>query len=182
MAPEPLKLWPFAEGDSSQLIAQIPNARFLLQWAGPEYVFPLDSAQLRETLARTGGTTPSFKVCKAVLPRTAVTVGHVQLMDIDRRAGTCVLGRVLIFREHRGGGLGAPLVRAAVREAFAGLGLSEVTLRVFAFNQPAVATYERVGFIRSLLGPGFHEINGDSWEVLAMELSRERWLELSAAE
>lgn len=133
-------------------------------------------------MTKTEGASPSFKVYKAVLSGADATVGHVQLMDIDRQSATCVLGRVLIFREHRGRGLAVPLVRSAVGEAFAGLGLKEVTLLVFAFNRPAVATYERVGFVRSSAGPLSHDINGSTWEVLVMELSRERWSEISAAE
>ena len=177
---EPLELRPFGEEDFARLIARVPDARFLLQWSGPEYAFPLDSRQLRETLARTRGKTPSFKVYKAVLSGAALTVGHVQLMDIDYESGTCDLGRVLIFPEHRGTGLGKPLVSSALHEAFAGLGLREVTLRVFAFNRPAVATYESVGFVKSRPGPETHQVDGESLDVLAMELSRERWSELSA--
>ena len=178
MACEPLDLRPFGEGDFAQLIGHVADARFLLQWSGPEYVFPLDARQLRETLARTRGKTPSSKVFKAILSGAAVTVGHVQLLDIDYESGTCVLGRVLIFPEHRGKGLGKPLVGSAVAVAFAALGLREVTLRVFALNQPAVATYESVGFVKSSPDPDHHEVEGETWEIFAMELSRERWSEL----
>jgi RimJ/RimL family protein N-acetyltransferase len=180
VAYEPLELRPFDARDFAQLIAQVPDARFLLQWSGPEYAFPLDSRQLRETLAKTRGKTPSFKVYKAVLSGAAATIGHVQLMDIDYESGTCILGRVLIFPEHRGKGLGKFLVRSALHEAFAGLGLREVTLRVLAFNRPAVATYESVGFVKSRPGPGPHLVDGESWDVFAMELSQARWWELNA--
>ena len=178
MAHEALELRPFDEGDFAQLIDQVPDAGFLLQWSGPEYSFPLDSHQLSETLAKTTGRGASFKVYKAVLSSAAGSVGHIQLMDIDYESGACVLGRVLIFREHRGKGLGELLVRSALHEAFAGLGLRQVTLLVFAFNEPAVATYESVGFVRSRPDPSPHHIDRQSWEVLAMELSRERWQEL----
>jgi RimJ/RimL family protein N-acetyltransferase len=179
MTDRPLELRCFGQADFAQLIAQVPDAGFLLQWSGPEWSFPLDFRQLREALAKTRGKQPAFKIYKAVLPGGAATVGHVQLMDIDYDGGTCVLGRVLIFPHHRGTGLGKPLVGAAMEEAFAGLGLREVSLKVFAFNQPALRTYEGLGFTRSTADPEFHELGGTSLEVLNMALRRERWLELT---
>ena len=173
MGAESLRLVAFEEGDFDQLIAAVPDARFLLQWAGPKYTYPLNAAQLRKTLATTLGETPSSKVYKAVLPGAPEPVGHVQLRDIDPESGTCVLGRVLIFRDHRGRGLGKAMVALALDEAFAGLGLSRVSLRVVAFNVAAIATYERLGFIRSLPGPIQHRFEDETWEVLTMGLSRE---------
>jgi RimJ/RimL family protein N-acetyltransferase len=181
MAAGSLELRSFGEGDFAQLIAQVPDAPFLLQWSGPEWTFPLDFRQLRELQAKTRGRAPSFKVYKAVAPVTGRTVGHIQLMDIDYRTGSCVLGRVLIFLEERGKGLGEPLVRAVLDQAFAELGLNQISLLVFAFNQPAVRTYARVGFTRSSPDPLPHEMDGQSLEVRAMELSSDHWLALARA-
>jgi RimJ/RimL family protein N-acetyltransferase len=170
-----IRLEPFGPRDFGSLLAEIPDARFLLQWAGPEYIFPLDAEQLRRTLARTAGDVPSLLAFRAMLAGTGETVGHVQLMGIDQSRSTCVLGRVLVFADHRGKGLGASLVRSALVEAFVGLALNSVALHVFAFNEPAVAVYERVGFVRSGpdLGPRLFE--NEAWPVLRMELARERF-------
>ena len=43
-------LLPFETNDVDELIAELTDARFLLQWAGPRYTYPLDGAQLRDTL------------------------------------------------------------------------------------------------------------------------------------
>jgi RimJ/RimL family protein N-acetyltransferase len=177
MIGEAIELLPFTRDDFDPLIAQVPDARFLLQWSGPEWIFPLDVSQLDETLGKAKGHSPSFKVFKAVLPPSPVAVGHVQLMHIDYESETCVLGRVLIFCEHRGKGLGAPLVMAALDEAFVHLGLREVSLKVFAFNKPAVHTYETVGFVTSGCDVEPSEIDRETWEVLSMKLGRERWAE-----
>jgi hypothetical protein len=59
MENELIKLQTFDESDFNQLIAAIPDARFLLQWAGPKYNFPLDVSQLKDTLAKTTGEQPS---------------------------------------------------------------------------------------------------------------------------
>jgi hypothetical protein len=79
---ELIELQPFSEGDFSQLMTEIPNARFLLQWVGPKYTFPLDAAQLSDSLAYSNGEKPSFKIFKVIRSDTTRTVGHVQLMGI----------------------------------------------------------------------------------------------------
>ena len=50
-----LELKPFTEDDCERLIGWIPDARFLMLWAGPDYSWPLDRKQLLATLERTRG-------------------------------------------------------------------------------------------------------------------------------
>lgn len=167
----------FDEGDFAQLIAAIPDAPSHLRWAGPEYAYPLDPTELKETLAKTTGAAPSFKVYKAVLAGRNETVGHVQLVDIDYAKSTCVLGKVLIFPAHRGKGLGRSMVRAALREAFTVLRLHEVTLSVFDSNDAAIAIYRSLGFVRRSPDPAALPFEGESWRAVRMALTRERWSE-----
>ncbi|MBN1321213.1 MAG: GNAT family N-acetyltransferase [Thermoleophilia bacterium] len=169
-----LELREFNESDFDQLIAAMPNSRAHLLWAGPEYTYPLTAGQLKETLSKTTGETPSFKVYKAVLSDAERVVGHVQLMDIDRTESRCVLGKVLIFPAHRGRGFGRSLVRAAVEEAFAVLGLREMTLLVFDFNKAAIVTYESVGFVSAPPHPGVLPFEDETWQAIRMALTSER--------
>jgi len=37
---EQIRLQAFEEGDFDRLIAEVPDGRFLLQWAGPKYTYP----------------------------------------------------------------------------------------------------------------------------------------------
>jgi RimJ/RimL family protein N-acetyltransferase/glycosyltransferase involved in cell wall biosynthesis len=74
-------------------------------------------------------------------------VGCVSLYDIDRRAGTAELGRLLIGRaEDQGRGYASDACRAILGHAKDGLGLTRVYLRVVADNTPAITLYERLGF------------------------------------
>ena len=68
----------FEESDFTQLINAVPDDRFLLQWAGPKYIYPLDAAQLNETLAKSTGLKPSFAVFKAIKTGVSEPVGHIQ--------------------------------------------------------------------------------------------------------
>ena len=141
-----IKLQPFNKSDFNQLIAEIPDARFLLQWAGPKYAYPPDTAQLSDTLANTSGEKPSFKVFKGIRSNTSEVIGHIQLMDIDYNAASCILGRVLIFQKYRGYGFGKAMVKEVVKVAFDNLHFAEITLGVFDFNTRAIDVYKRIGF------------------------------------
>ncbi|RJR21685.1 MAG: N-acetyltransferase [Desulfobacteraceae bacterium] len=171
-----LHLEPFDETDAFQLIREIPDDRFLLQWAGPKYRFPLDMAQIMDTLAKTCGKDPSHKVFKAVLKGHSETIGHIQLMDIDYGHKNCVLGRVLIFSGYRGRGFGSQMIECAVRYAFDGLGMSEITLGVFDFNQSAIATYRKVGFKVFQVNRGARPFRDEIWNVLKMRITRNAWM------
>jgi len=158
------------------LIAAVADARFLLQWAGPKYTYPLDVSQLKETLAKTTDEQPSFKVLKAIRSNTSETVGHIQLMDIDYSTASCVLGRVLIFPDHRGNGLGKAMVRLAVKDAFEKLGLDEIRLNVFDFNEIAIATYKSIGFIDYQIKKGALKFQNETWNVIKMKLNKDQEL------
>jgi RimJ/RimL family protein N-acetyltransferase len=176
-----IELQPFKESDFIKLIAEIPNARFLLQWAGPRYTYPLDSAQLSDTLSNTTGEKPSFQVFKAIRSGTSEAVGHIQLMDIDYNAASCVLGRVLIFQKYRGNGFGKSMVREAVKFVFENLYLAEVTLGVFDFNTPAIDTYKSIGFAEFQFNKGVRHFQNESWNVIKMRLSKNSWLHRNVA-
>ncbi len=171
-----IELHPFTESDFSRLIAEITNARFLLQWAGPKYTYPLDTAQLIHTLANTIGKKPSYQVFKAVRSDTSESVGHIQLMDIDYKALSCVLGRVIIFQKHRGNGFGKAMMQRTVKFAFENLYLAEVTLGVFDFNTPAIDTYTSIGFSEFQFIKSAQQFQNKSWNVIKMKLSKNSWL------
>ncbi len=171
-----IRLQNFGGKDFNQLISAIPDARFLLQWAGPKYTYPLDFAQLNDTLAKTDGEQPSFKVFKATKVDGSEAIGHIQLMDIDYNNSSCILGRVLIFSEYRGRGFGKKLVNCAVEYAFVILGLHEITLGVFDFNQSAIVTYKRIGFVEYQFNKGARQFQNENWNVIKMKLKKDQWL------
>ena len=170
-----IKLQPFEKSDYARLMGEICDARFLLQWAGPKYGYPLDEAQLNETMALTRGEKPLFKVFKAHAKNPAETVGHIQLMTIDYVAKTCALGRVLIYKKHRGQGFGKAMVQAAAAFAFEYLNLKGVTLGVFDFNTPAIATYKKIGFFEYEFVKGARQFQDESWNIIRMKLCRSNW-------
>ena len=142
-----LSLQKFTPEDIPRLISWIPDADFLLQWAGPAYHFPLDEDQLLETWKHSQTRPPEHLLFKAVDTETGEVVGHVELLRLNQPKGQATLGRVLIGPpDLRGQGLGQELVGAALEEAFEKYDLEQVELGVFPFNRRAVRLYEHVGF------------------------------------
>jgi RimJ/RimL family protein N-acetyltransferase len=171
-----IELRPFEETDIPRLIAWIPDARFLLQWAGPQYKFPLDAVQLHATLETTKGDHPSHFMFTALQKAEGEVVGHIELMKVDYDTATAVLGRVLIGRpEWRARGFGRRMVEEAMRYAFDTLNLGTVTLGVFDFNIQAIACYHALGFAEYERNLTARQFGDEYWNLIMMRLDRDTW-------
>ena len=168
----------FTPADVPPLIAEVPDARLLMQWAGPQYVFPLSADQLTDTIANTLGHQPECRMFKAVHSMTMETLGHIQLINIDYHFSRCVLGRVLIFEAYRGNGFGRAMVAAAVHEAFGNLGMNEIMLSVFDFNRSALKLYEHIGFRRYRFEEGSRQFENQPWNLIKMKLLKSTEIEI----
>lgn len=91
-----IKLRKFEETDISRLTGWIPDARFLRQWAGHQYLYPLDGAQLLKSIDRTRSNRPAHFMFTAFRQTDGMAVGHIELMSVDYGNGAARLGRVLI--------------------------------------------------------------------------------------
>ena len=169
-------LAPFEEEDCERLISWVDDARFLLQWAGPEYAFPLDKEQLLETSMRGQGQTPEHLMFKALNEETGEVIGHIELMHINRQTGTAHIGRVLVGEpELRGRGFGTEIVSRLVERAFVSMSLKRLTLTVYESNRPAVACYRGLGFEIRETRENALMVDGENWTNLLMMLTSKRW-------
>ncbi|MEW6359869.1 MAG: GNAT family protein [Planctomycetota bacterium] len=167
---------PFEATDIPRLISWIPDVRFLLQWAGPQYKFPLDNAQLLATLEKTKGERPSHFMFKALRQIGGEIIGHVELMGVDYEKRSAVLGRVLIGKpEWRGQGYGKSMVEMAIRYAFNEIGLHTIALSVFDFNTPAIACYTALGFAEYERKPNARRFGEEYWNLIMMRMDRDTW-------
>jgi RimJ/RimL family protein N-acetyltransferase len=74
-------------------------------------------------------------------------VGDVALQDIDpmnRNANV----RIALLRERTGRGYGSEALRLILEYGFGILNLHRIELNVFAYNEKAIAAYEKLGFRR----------------------------------
>lgn len=74
-------------------------------------------------------------------------VGSTGLMHIDRRNRSAEAGIVIGRPEEWGRGLGTDAMKALLRHAFEELNLHRVSLRVYTFNERAIRSYTKLGFV-----------------------------------
>jgi RimJ/RimL family protein N-acetyltransferase len=74
-------------------------------------------------------------------------VGVVSLMNVSEANLSAELSVIVGRPDDRSHGYGAEAIAMIVRYAFEDLGLNRVGLSVFDFNDTAISTYERLGFV-----------------------------------
>ena len=72
-----------------------------------------------------------------------------------------------LLAPYRGRGIGRALMRLALEEARAA-GMWRVELEVFADNQPAIALYEKMGFLREGLKKQAVVLDGRTEDIICM--------------
>ena len=167
-----LELQKFESPDFDRLISWIPDERFLGQWAGRLFIWPLDKTQLAKYLEETEGAKPKRYAFKAICISDKKVVGHIEvdLVDYEKSIGT--LSRVLIGDpEDRGKGYGTEMIKLAIDFAFNKISLSRIELAVFDFNGPAISCYEKLGFKKHAFR--VVEFGSESWNSISMRLARE---------
>jgi len=111
----------------------------------------------------------------AILDEGQRFIGVVRLWRISERNRSAMLTIFIGEKTHWGKGYGSDALRITLREAFGPLDLHRVELHVFDFNARAIASYEKVGFVREgvrrqalLRGTRYHDI-------LVMGITREEF-------
>jgi RimJ/RimL family protein N-acetyltransferase len=74
---------------------------------------------------------------------------------------------LLVAATHRGRGIGGALLEAAVAWA-RGVGITKLELHVFPHNTPAIALYERFGFVQEGLRRGHYRRGDEVLDALLM--------------
>ena len=126
-----------------------------------------------------------------ILPMSAQgTCWAIHLSDGDRLLGTTALTEVShqrgsgLFRivigepDGWGHGYGTEATRLVCEEAFSRLELRRINLEVFAHNRRAIATYERVGFVRTGLHAEYVRGQGIDLHVHEMVIDKARFDDL----
>lgn len=165
-----IKLERFKYEEIPQLISWIPNKEFLLQWAGQSYTFELLEKQLENDIDTMLKEIPLNLMFSAKLNESNETVGHIQLLGIDRVNMSARIGRVLIEEKYRNKGIGHQVINAILNIAFNELKLHRVDLGVFDFNEAAIACYKKSGFIIEGNFRECRKINEQYWSLINMSI------------
>lgn len=171
-----IHLEPFTKRDMDRLISWVESCRFLMQWAGVTFRYPLDREQLRYHMRRADGSRPFLLLYKAVDSHSGETLGHGELAAIDRVAGSTTLARILVGpAERRGQGIGSQIVQELLNVAFGELGLHRADLRVYDFNTAAIRCYEKAGLRLEGTLREARRFEQEYWNIHVMGILEEEW-------
>ncbi len=73
-------------------------------------------------------------------------IGNIGLHDVDHLHRRCELGVMIGDKSYWGKGFGEEAIRLLAHYAFDYLNIRNIMLRVFEFNERAIACYKKVGF------------------------------------
>lgn len=166
----------FEQSDFKQLIEWSGSPEFLMQWSGPSFTYPLDESQLINYINEANTEDSNIFIYKAILTSTGKTIGHVSLVNLDRKNNSARIGRVLLGDTSvRGQGLGVKMIEEVLRIAFEDLKLHRVSLGVFDFNKSAIACYEKAGFKKDGLLRDIRKIGDQYWSLYEMSILENEW-------
>jgi RimJ/RimL family protein N-acetyltransferase len=138
-----VRLRAYREEDLEHVLGWINNGavtRFLHEMR------PRSTYEERDWLERTmrGDDPTSFNL--AIDSLEGEYLGGIGLIHIDRRNGSAEVGIVIAKPEHWGQGLGSEAMLLLLRHAFEEMNLHRVQLRVYAYNERGIKSYEKLGF------------------------------------
>lgn len=133
------------------------NDEAVRQWV--TFHLPMTEKAEREFLD-TVATKPDRVAFALVLKDGDRHIGAVGLHELRWKDRAAVLGIIIGEQDCWGQGYGTEATRLLLRYAFTTLNLNRVELGVFAFNERAVRTYEKCGFVREGVRRQWAFING----------------------
>jgi RimJ/RimL family protein N-acetyltransferase len=167
---------PFSATDAEVLVSWATSADELLQWAGPNFTYPLDRQQLARYAA---SADHNHHLISAVARESGAVVGHAELNLLPQHE----LGRiqrVAVAPQWRSRGIGQKLLRWLVSFGFDELGLHRLELLVFSFNEAALRCYRSVGFREEGFARHARKASTGYWDLIYMGLLDSWYRELSS--
>jgi RimJ/RimL family protein N-acetyltransferase len=133
---------------------------------------PAEEAWFERMQAAQGRDTYHFAIC---LRENGQAIGTIGLHDVDTKHGAAEVGIAIGDPELWGQGLGSDAMRAMLDFAFGTLRLERIRLQVYAFNERARRSYEKVGFVLEGTQRSALYRNGRRHDVHLMSVLRSEW-------
>lgn len=102
-------------------------------------------------------------------------IGNCSLFKIDNRSRHAEFGIIVGEKDYWGKGYGTDATRVLLRFAFDELNLNRVSLWVYAFNERAIRSYEKAGFVHEGTARQFIFREGQYHDAHLMAILREDW-------
>ena len=96
-------------------------------------------------------------------------IGNTDLGDINLRHRTAVFGLMIGEKDSWGKGYGAETARLMLDYGFSGLGLHNIMLEVYSYNERAIRAYTRAGFIEIGRRREALRLGGKAYDLVLMD-------------
>jgi len=131
----------FTADDFEQFIGWMDTEKFMCQFGGASFTFPVTVEQLNNYIADS-----AHRICRVVDSSTNRVVGHASISQHNVKNKSARLCRILIDKENRCKGYGQQLIQALLKICFEELELHRVDLGVIEYNKAAIQFYKNSGF------------------------------------
>ncbi len=175
------------QGEMVRLAAVNPetDSKLFAKWArDTEYLRMLDTSPVRQWSERQykkwfkedleKGKRDDFLFLIRTLENDEA-IGFIELDGVHWSHGDSYVGIGIGEREYWGKGFGTDAMKVVLRYAFEELNLHRVSLNVFEYNQRAIRSYEKVGFVVEGRERQFMRREGQRWDMIFMGILRAEW-------
>ena len=167
-----MQIRPLTREDFATILTWFPDEAALVQWGGPGVRFPLDATQLEQPLEESTRQPPARLIWVGELETTVIAHASVAL---DWRHGVARLGRVCIAPAYRGRGLAVPFLSQIRDNVFGMVEFERLELNVYTFNDTAIWTYKRLGFVQEGVRRSSVRVGQARWDTAIYGLLRSEW-------
>ena len=171
-------------GDKVRLTAVTPGdmAAVAQWWSDPDFLrlyntapaAPRNEDQISRRFDLSQTSPDTFLFAIRLLDTDAI-IGLLEFDGVDWSNRTTFVSIGIGEARFRGQGYGRDAMRTALRFAFHELNLHRVCLTVFGYNEPAIALYEGLGFVREGAYREHIERDGRRYDMLLYGLLRPEW-------
>jgi RimJ/RimL family protein N-acetyltransferase len=169
---------PNAETDAGVVAGWSRDAEFLrLFMTGP--IRPWTASGVRQFLTETqDGEAPktsrhAFHI-RTLADDRLIGLTNLEISNWCQREAWVAIG--LGQRADWGQGYGSDAMRVILRHAFAELNLDRVSLNLFGYNERALRSYQKVGFVIEGRQRERLRRDGQRWDMVFMGVLREEWM------
>lgn len=160
----------FQDADIPVLLSWFDGEPAVVQWGGPDMVWPLTVEQFGIMLAQARATPPRRLMFNGIVDGDIVAHGQVHL---DHRHGVARFGRFAVAPHARGQGFAAPFVEGIIERAFAVPGMVRLELAVYTHNLVAARVYERCGFVHEGVLRSAVKVGVERWDTALYAIVRD---------
>ena len=127
---------------------------------------PMSEAEERDYIMRNSYNTFAIETLDGRL------IGNCSFFSVDHQSRTCRIGLLIGERGERGKGYGFDALKTLLEFLFIERNMYRVALEVFAYNEPAIALYEKMGFTREVTCRQHAYAMGRYWDEYCYGLLR----------